>query len=279
MKNKKKAFWNQALLSGPYLLWMGLFILIPLFIVLYYGLTDGSGAFTLENVKKISEPIYMRSLLLSLKLSLYSTLICLLIAYPLAMVLRSLHLKNQNLIVMVFILPMWINFLLRTIAWLTILENNGVLNSFLRLLGFQGLSIINTPAAIVVGMVYDFLPFMILPVYNSLAKIDDNLVAASKDLGANSLQTFRRVILPLSLPGIISGITMVFIPSLTTFAISQILGGGKQNLIGNFIEQQFLLYYDWNAGSGLSLVLMIFILISMAFVAKFDKKQEGTNLW
>ena len=279
MKNKKKAFWNQALLFGPYLLWMGLFILIPLFIVLYYGLTDGSGAFTLENVKKISEPIYMRSLLLSLKLSLYSTLICLLIAYPLAMVLRSLHLKNQNLIVMVFILPMWINFLLRTIAWLTILENNGVLNSFLRLLGFQGLSIINTPAAIVVGMVYDFLPFMILPVYNSLAKIDDNLVAASKDLGANSLQTFRRVILPLSLPGIISGITMVFIPSLTTFAISQILGGGKQNLIGNFIEQQFLLYYDWNAGSGLSLVLMIFILISMAFVAKFDKKQEGTNLW
>lgn len=279
MKNKKKAFLNQALLSGPYLLWMALFILIPLFIILYYGLTNRDGAFTLENILEITNPIYMKSLLLSLKLSLYSTVICLLLAYPLAMILRSLRLKNQSLIVMIFILPMWINFLLRTIAWLTILENNGILNSLLRLLGFEGLHIINTPAAIVVGMVYDFLPFMILPIYNSLAKIDNNLIAASRDLGANSLQTFRRIMLPLSLPGIISGITMVFIPSLTTFAISQILGGGKQNLIGNFIEQQFLLHYDWNAGSGLSLVLMVFILISMAFVAKFDKSREGTNLW
>lgn len=277
--NNKKSFWNQALLSGPYLLWMGIFILIPLFIVVYYGFTTKDGSFTLANVKEITDPIYFKALLLSLKLSLYSTVICLLIAYPLAMILRSFQIHSQSLIVMVFILPMWINFLLRTIAWLTILENNGVLNTFLRFFGFEGLHIINTPTAIVIGMVYDFLPFMILPIYNSLVKIDNNLIAASKDLGANSLQTFRRVMLPLSLPGIISGITMVFIPSLTTFAISQILGGGKQNLIGNFIEQKFLLHYDWNAGSGLSLVLMIFIFISMAVVAKFDKNQEGTNLW
>lgn len=278
-QHTNKKFLHQALLSGPYTVWMIAFILIPLFIVIYYGVTSKDGGFSLENVKMITEPTYRDALFLSLKLSLYSTIICLLLAYPLAMILKSFHLKNQSLIVMIFILPMWINFLLRTIAWMTILENNGILNMILSAIGLPTLHIINTPAAVVVGMVYDFLPFMILPIYNSLAKIDDSLINASKDLGANSFQTFRKITLPLSVPGIISGITMVFIPSLTTFAISEILGGGKLNLIGNFIERQFLYYYDWNAGSGLSLVLMLFILISMAFVAKFDKSSEGTNLW
>ncbi len=275
----KSKFLHQALLSGPYTFWMVAFIVIPLLIVIYYGVTSKDGGLTLDNIKMIMEPTYRDALLLSLKLSLYSTIVCLLLAYPLAMILKSLHLKNQSLIVMLFILPMWINFLLRTIAWMTILENNGILNTILSALGLPTLHIINTPTAVVVGMVYDFLPFMILPIYNSLAKIDDSLINASKDLGANSIQTFIKVTLPLSVPGVISGITMVFIPSLTTFAISQILGGGKLNLIGNFIERQFLYYYNWNAGSGLSLVLMLFILISMAFVAKFDKSSEGTNLW
>lgn len=277
--SSKKSFRYNALLSGPYTIWMAAFILIPLVIVIYYGLTAKDGSFSFENVKLITDPIYRDALLLSLKLSLYSTIVCLLIAYPLAMILKSMQVKNQSLIVMIFILPMWINFLLRTIAWMTILENNGILNTILSALGLPTLHIINTPIAVVVGMVYDFLPFMILPIYNSLAKIDNSLVQASKDLGANSFQTFMRITLPLSVPGIISGITMVFIPSLTTFAISEILGGGKLNLIGNFIERQFLYYYDWNAGSGLSLVLMVFIIISMAFVAKFDKSSEGTNLW
>ncbi len=277
--SSKKSFRYNALLSGPYTIWMVAFILIPLVIVIYYGLTAKDGSFSFENVKMITDPIYRDALLLSLKLSLYSTIVCLLIAYPLAMILKSMQVKNQSLIVMLFILPMWINFLLRTIAWMTILENNGILNTILSALGLPTLHIINTPVAVVVGMVYDFLPFMILPIYNSLAKIDNSLVQASKDLGANSFQTFMRITLPLSVPGIISGITMVFIPSLTTFAISEILGGGKLNLIGNFIERQFLYYYDWNAGSGLSLVLMVFIIISMAFVAKFDKSSEGTNLW
>ncbi len=277
--SSKKSFRYNALLSGPYTIWMAAFILIPLVIVIYYGLTAKDGSFSFENVKMITDPIYRDALLLSLKLSLYSTIVCLLIAYPLAMILKSMQVKNQSLIVMLFILPMWINFLLRTIAWMTILENNGILNTILSALGLPTLHIINTPVAVVVGMVYDFLPFMILPIYNSLAKIDNSLVQASKDLGANSFQTFMRITLPLSVPGIISGITMVFIPSLTTFAISEILGGGKLNLIGNFIERQFLYYYDWNAGSGLSLVLMVFIIISMAFVAKFDKSSEGTNLW
>ncbi len=254
---------TSSLLSLPYMSWALIFILVPLGMVIYYGLTDTSGNFTLENIATMLKPGYMKSLIRSLELAIISTVVCFLLAYPLGMILSSMKLGQNAYIVTLFILPMWMNFLLRTLTWMTLLEGKGVINAVLEFLHLPTISIINTPAAIVLGMVYNFLPFMILPIYNSLIKIDENVINAAKDLGANSLQTFMKIILPLSLPGILSGITMVFIPALTTFAISTMLGGSKILLIGNIIEQEFTQLYDWHVGSGLSIVLMIFILINM----------------
>lgn len=260
-------------LAYPYIIWMIGFIVIPLLLIVYYGFTNDAGEFTLENIALISNPINRNALWLSLKLSLFSTIICLLIAYPLALILRNLKLKNSNFIILIFILPMWMNSLLRTLAWQNILEDTGILNQILSFLHLPNVSIINTPTAITIGMVYNFLPFMILPIYNSLTKIDDDIINAAKDLGANNFQILIRIIWPLSFPGVVSGIIMVFVPSLTTFAISDILGGSKVVLIGNIIEQQFKIVNNWHAGSGLSLVLMVFILISMAVLGKYDKSE------
>lgn len=265
-------------LAAPYTIWMTAFIIIPLFIMLYYGLTNLDGSVTLENIINIFKPVHLKSLWLSVKLSFISTCICLLLAYPLAMILANKNMKSNSFMVLIFILPMWMNFLLRTLAWQTILEKNGVLNNLLSMLHLPNVSIINTPNAIILGMVYNFLPFMVLPIYNVLIKIDSNVINAARDLGANSIQTFFKIILPLSFSGVVSGITMVFVPALTTFAISDILGGGKILLIGNVIEQEFRIS-NWNAGSGLSFVLMIFILISMAIMSKYDKESEDTNIW
>ncbi len=251
------------------------FTIIPLALIVYYGLTDKSGAFTLANVLSIADPEHAKALFLSLGLSLLSTLICLVLAYPLAMILRKKGVSSGSFIVFIFILPMWMNFLLRTLAWQTLLEKNGVINGILNLLHLPNIAIINTPWAIILGMVYNFLPFMVLPIYNILMKIDDNTINAAKDLGASNLQTFLHIWLPLSLPGIVSGITMVFVPALTTFVISNLLGGSKILLIGNVIEQEFTKGSNWNLGSGLSLVLMVFILISMALIAKYDSNGEG----
>lgn len=272
-----KKFYNR-LLSAPYLLWSVAFIIIPLCMVFYYGLTDKTGAFTLENVLAIASPEHSKALFLSIGLSLISTLICLLLAYPLAMILANKGGNQQSFIVLIFILPMWMNFLLRTLAWQTLLEKTGVINSILSFLHLPTLDIINTPAAIILGMVYNFLPFMVLPIYNVLTKIDPNVLAAARDLGANGLQTFLRVTLPLSIPGVISGITMVFVPALTTFVISNLLGGSKILLIGNVIEQEFTQASNWNLGSGLSIVLMIFIILNMVITSIFDKEGEGQTL-
>lgn len=269
-KSLKKYF------AGPYIVWMIGFTIIPLVMIVLYGLTDKSGVFTLANIASIATAEHSKALILSLSLSLFSTFVCLILAYPLAMILRKKGIKQGSFVVFVFILPMWMNFLLRTLAWQTLLEKNGVINGVLTFLHLPNISIINTPVAIVLGMVYNFLPFMILPIYNVLIKIDDNTIHAAKDLGANEFYTFLRIWLPLSLPGIISGITMVFVPALTTFVISNLLGGSKILLIGNVIEQEFTKGSNWNLGSGLSLVLMIFILISMALIAKYDKNGEGT---
>lgn len=271
---------GKTLLAFPYSLWMIAFIVIPLIVILYYGLRSSEdGRFTLDNLKLIADPVNRRALLLSLKLSVISTVICLVLAYPLALILKGMKIKSNSFIVLIMILPMWMNFLLRTIAWQNILERNGIINTVLKALNLPSINIINTPTAIVLGMVYNFLPFMILPIYNTLVKIDDNTINAARDLGANGLQTFIKIIMPLSTPGVISGITMVFVPSLTTFVISTILGGSKINLIGNIIEQQFQKIGNWHTGSGLSLVLMAFILLSMAILAKYDKESEGTNVW
>ncbi len=267
---------GKKLLAGPYLIWMVGFIIIPLFLILYYGLTDKSGVFTLDNVIAIATPEHSKALILALLLSFISTVICLLLAYPLAMILRNRNVGQGSFIVFIFILPMWMNFLLRTLAWQTLLEKNGVVNTLLSLLHLPTQSLINTPGAIVLGMVYNFLPFMVLPIYNVLCKIDDNVVNAARDLGADFFQTLTRIWIPLSVPGIISGITMVFVPALTTFVISSLLGGSKILLIGNVIEQEFTHGSNWHLGSGLSLVLMVFILLSMAVLAKYDKNGEGS---
>ena len=267
---------SKKLLAGPYLFWAVSFIIIPLLMIVYYGLTDKNGAFTLENLSMMASPENLKALGLALLLSLISTLICLVLAYPLAMILSEKQVSQSSFIVLIFILPMWMNFLLRTLAWQTLLEKNGVINSILSFFHLPQQSLINTPTAIVLGMVYNFLPFMVLPIYNVLSKIDRDVIFAARDLGANGFQTFTRIILPLSIPGIISGITMVFVPSLTTFVISDLLGGSKLLLIGNVIEQEFKQGSNWHTGSGLSLVLMVFIIASMALIAKYDKDGEGT---
>ena len=270
--NKKK------LLGTPYFIWSAMFIVIPLCMVFYYGLTDKNGAFTLENITAIASPEHSKALFLALVLSLIATIICLLLAYPLAMILCRMNVNQHSFIVLLFILPMWMNFLLRTLAWQTLLEKTGVINSVLTFLGLPTLNIINTPYAIILGMVYNFLPFMVLPIYNSLSKIDQNVINAARDLGANNVQVFTKITLPLTVPGIISGITMVFIPALTTFVISKLLGGSKVLLIGNVVEEEFTQASNWHLGSGLSIVLMIFIIINMVLSAIFDKDGEGSVL-
>ncbi len=266
MKNKKQ------LLSFPYLFWSVGFIIIPLCMIFFYGFTDKDLHFTFANVASIAEAENIKALAISIVLALIATVICVLLAYPLALILSGTKLKQTGFMIFVFILPMWMNFLLRTLAWQTLLEKNGVINLILSFLHLPNINIINTPYAIVLGMVYNFLPFMILPVYNALSKIDPNVINAARDLGANGLQTFLYVIFPLSIPGLISGITMVSVPALTTFVISDMLGGGKILLIGNVIEQEFKQANNWHVGSGLSIVLMLFILLAMGLTAKYDKE-------
>ena len=249
-----------------------MFVIVPLCMVFYYGLTDKSGAFTFDNILAIATAEHSKALWEALKLSVISTVICLLLAYPLAMILCNMNVNQNSFLVLIFILPMWMNFLLRTLAWQTLLEKTGVINSILSVLHLPSLNIINTPYAIVLGMVYNFLPFMVL------VKIDKNVINAAYDLGANGIQTFLRIIFPLSLPGMFSGITMVFVPALTTFVISKILGGSKILLIGNVIEQEFTQTGNWNLGSGLSIVLMLFIIFNMVISVITDKEGEANTL-
>lgn len=263
----------RNLFAAPFLIWAVLFIFCPVVAIAWYGLTDAQGAMTLANISLMTHWEYLKALELSIVLALISTGICLIVAYPLCLILTEKKRGKGSLLFLLFILPMWMNSLLTTMAWQTILEKNGILNQFLRLLSLPDVSLINTPAAIVIGMIYNFLPYMVLPLYVALSKINGNVIAAARDLGASSWQTFTKVILPLSLPGAISGITMVFIPSLTTFFISGLLGGNKILLIGNIVEQEFTMAYDWHLGSGLSLVLMVFIVVNMAVTAYFDRSE------
>lgn len=263
----------RNLFATPFLIWAVLFIFCPVVAIAWYGLTNAQGAMTLANISLMTHWEYLKALELSIVLALISTVICLIVAYPLCLILTEKKRGKGSLLFLLFILPMWMNSLLTTMAWQTILEKNGILNQFLRLLSLPDMSLINTPAAIVIGMIYNFLPYMVLPLYVALSKINGNVIAAARDLGASSWQTFTKVILPLSLPGAISGITMVFIPSLTTFFISGLLGGNKILLIGNIVEQEFTMAYDWHLGSGLSLVLMVFIVINMAVTAYFDRSE------
>ncbi len=273
----KKRINKKGLLAGPYLIWMIGFTVLPLFMIGWYGLTDRAGNFTLDNIAAIADADHLEALGLALLLSLACTVVCLLIAYPLAMILKASGMGKGAFVVFIFILPMWMNSLLRTYAWLNLLDDGGILYQICKSLGLPTFSVVGTNMAVVSGMVYNYLPFMVLPLYNVLVKIDENVINAARDLGANSFQVFYKVVLPLSLPGIISGVTMVFVPSLTTFAVSDLLGARKILLIGNIIEQEFSTASNWNLGSGLSLVLMVFILISMALIDRYDKNGEGTS--
>ena len=270
---------NKKWLAGPYLVWMVGFIVIPLLLIVYYGLTDKSGAFTLANVLSIYTPEHVKALYLSLGLSLVSTVICLLLAYPLAMILRNRGIGQGSFIVFIFILPMWMNFLLRTYAWMSLLSVNGPVNTLLGFIGLGPYTMLNTSGAVVLGMVYNYVPYMILPLYTSMTKIDQSLVEAAQDLGANTTKTLVRVLIPMSVPGISTGITMVFVPAVSTFVISRMLGGGSNLLIGDLIEMQFLgNSYNLNVGSAMSLVLMIIVLLCMSFTSSFDEDEmEGVS--
>lgn len=277
MFKKGRASRGYTLMAAPYGIWMTIFIIVPLFMVFYYGLTSSDGTLTLSNIRSIAEPVHFKALQLAILLSIISTVICFLIAYPLAMILASSakrrHSEGQGFIITIFILPMWMNFLLRTMAWMTLLEGKGVINAILSFLHLPTQHLINTPSAIVLGMVYNFLPFMVLPLFNAIMKIDPFVMEAALDLGANRIQAFFKVTLPLTVNGIISGVTMVFIPALTTFAISTLLGGSKILLIGNVIESSFMQTYDWHLGSGLSIVLMIFIILNMVISGISDARE------
>lgn len=265
MKSKNK--W----LSAPYILWSAVFIIVPLGMILYYGLTDQTGSFTLDNITAIVSAGHAKALRVSLLLSLVSTLVCFLLAYPLAMILAGVQVKRHNFIILVFILPMWMNFLLRTYAWMTLLEDNGLINSVLGALGLPRIHMINTAGAVVLGMVYNYIPYMVLPLYSVLTKIDKSVIEAAQDLGANSREVFLKVVVPMSMPGVISGVTMVFVPAVSTFIISKMLGGGGNLLIGDLIDMQFLgSAYNPNLGSAVSLVLMVIILICMGIMNQFD---------
>lgn len=264
----------RNLFLAPFCIWAGIFIFVPLIFMFYYGLTDPAGSFTFDNLMMIFRTEFFSSLKMSVWLALISTVVCLLAAYPLCLILVERAKSAGTIITLLFILPLWMNTLLSTMAWQTILERDGTLNQVLRLFSLPDFTLINTAAAIVIGMVYNYLPYMVLPLYVALTKIDKSIIEAARDLGANTWQTFYKVILPLSLPGAVSGITMVFIPALTTFAISALLGGGRILLIGNVIEQEFTFEYDWNLGAALSIVLMIFIVINMALTVFFENSHE-----
>ena len=303
LNNKK-----MQLAATPYLLWMVIFVIVPLALIVVFAFTttvkvDASGkrlddeaiaalteeyaergeeppisektVFTFENILSVSK--YTPTLLNSIWLAVIATVICLLIAYPLAYIISRTHYSRQKIMIMLVMLPMWMNFLLRTYAWMTLLERNGLINKFFGLFGIGPFEMINTSGAVVLGMVYNYLPFMILPLYSIMTKIEKHTIEAAQDLGANAFQVLMRVVVPLSVPGIASGITMVFVPSVSTFIISRMLGGGTNMLIGDLIDLQFLgNAYNPNLGAAMSLVLMVFIFLCMSITNQIDNEEmEG----
>ena len=270
MKSYKKA-------SGPYLLWAVVFIILSLFMVLFYGFTGEDGRFTFVNFQRFFEGSTLGTLLRSLKIALITTVLCLLLGYPLAYIISKSKGKYQTTAMMLVVIPMWMNFLLRTYAWVTILSKNGILNTLLAKIGLGPYDLLYREGAVILGMVYNFLPFMILPIYTVLEKMDEGLLEAAADLGCNRFATFWRVILPLSIPGIASGVSMVFIPAISTFEITALLGGNKTNLIGNIIEQQFTVTGDWHYGSALSVILMLFLLLSLLFTRSEEAKTSSKD--
>ena len=279
MKNKLSRF------AVPYEVWMAIFVVAPIVIMVAYAFSSADGGFTLDNFVQMGG--YTEVFLRSFKLAIIATAICLLIGYPVSYLMSREGASFQRTAMVLIMLPMWMNFLLRTYSWMTILENNGLLNQLFQKIGLISLynhifgtnleyfSMMNTQGAVVLGMVYNYLPFMILPIYSVIIKLDHSLLEAARDLGAGSLTVFRKVILPLSLPGVVSGITMVFVPSVSTFAISRMLGGGTELLLGDLIERQFLGgAYNPQLGAAISLVMMIIVLVCMLVMNRFGEGEE-----
>lgn len=272
--------------SYMYFMWSLVFIVFPLFLILVYAFNSSSGmslegyGITFNNFRRVFEPLYIKIFFVSILLAIASTVLCVLIGYPVAYFISRMKDKWRNSLMLLFVVPMWMNFLLRTYAWLTLLGNNGLINKFLGLFGIAPLNLMYNMSAIMLGMVYNFLPFMVLPIYSTLVKMDKSLIEAARDLGATNSQIFKKVILPLSLPGVYTGITMVFIPAISTFVIPDLLGGNRFYLIGNLIEKQFTFTGDWAFGSAISIVLIAIMFILLLLQNLFEKKEAtGGAKW
>ncbi len=270
---KRKSFGSRVIAS-PYIVWSAIFIVVPLVIMVYFALTDANGVFTLANIASLGK--YKKAFGISILYAAVATVITLILAYPMAYFMTKLKISSQRMLLLIVMLPMWMNFLIRTYSWISILANTGLINTLLGKLGIGPLKLMYTPGAIILGMVYDFIPYMILPIYSVMSKLDKSLLEAAEDLGSNSFNKFKKVILPLTRPGIISGITMVFVPSVSTFYISQKLGGNKTVLVGDVIEYFFSTgpeYY--NIASALSLILMVMILACLFIMNRFSDDEDG----
>lgn len=293
---------KRSLFAAPYSLWMLIFTLLPCILIAYYALTDANGKFTLDNFRSFWDSnhimrenlrsvagdemaatvargsVNVDTLVYSLWMAFLCTLISLVLGYPAALFMADRRIKLGPTLVVLFIIPMWMNFLLRTIAWMSLLEDNGLINAFLEMVGIGRVQLMYNQRAVLLGMVYNFLPFMVFPIYTSLSKLDPKLGEAAQDLGCNEFRTLLKVTMPLSLPGVISGITMVFMPSVTTFFIPRVLGGGNTRMFGDLIESTFKTAGNWNLGSALSLIMMVLILISLSILRKADPNGEGGGI-
>ena len=280
-----KVFGN---LVKPYLAWMSAFIVVPMLLIVLYAFTKHGNSvmafqFTLDNFGKFFDPVFIRVMLKSMQVAIITTAVCIVIGYPIAYIIANVNERLQTLLMLLVTIPMWINMLVRTYAWISILSDSGLINSFLAMINVGPIKMMYTDFAVILGMVYNFLPFMILSIYTSLAKMDKALINASYDLGANQRQTFMKVTFPLSLPGVISGVTLVFLPAVSTFIIPKFLGGGQYMLIGNLIENQFITVGEWNFGSAISLIMAMIIMLSMYLTRRMDKdivaEAQGGNKW
>ena len=270
----KKSFFQKAV-AAPHVMWAIMFIIAPLLFVAYYAFTDKNGNFTFDNITELAQASYLEIFLRSLCFAFLATVICLVIAYPIAYFMTKASPKTQKILIMLVMLPQWLNFLIRTYSWMALLEDTGILNNLLTMMGLEPVHMINTSGAVILGMVYNYLPYMIIPLHSVMSKIDPRLLEAASDLGCSHFKVITRVVFPLSMAGIISGVTMVFVPSISTFYISQKLGGGNFDLIGDTIERQFQTAYNYNLGASMSFVLMIIIMISMAIMNKYSGEDDG----
>ncbi|WP_314881930.1 ABC transporter permease [Filifactor alocis] len=281
MKNRK------SILAWPYVLWIILFTILPLLIIVLFSFTEKtemgsiSMVFTLDNYRKFFQPLYLNVLKRSVILAVVSTVMCLIVGYPMAYIISRAPRKKRNLMATLFVLPLWTNFLLRTYAWMGLLREQGLVNEFLKAIGLieRPLQLLYNNGAVVMGMVYNFLPFMVLPIYSVLVKLDDSFLEAAHDLGANDVKVFQKVIFPLSLPGVATGIYMVFMPAVSTFVLSDLLGGSHTILLGNLIENQFRNARNWQFGSAISVIMLLFIIVTMGYFAKDGDHERGNGLW